>query len=149
MIFVAKWTNLFFCPKLLWGSWPRSDQNIFSPKTDQSGAVVVFTSAFCSKVLVIFDRFDHHPEKKDCTLGYVDFRQNFNGRRFSISQTISVSGITMRSLKLADLWHFQTNSSHFRITNTTKLSKRRGQTDNSKSVKVYLNCFEGKYPLLY
>ena len=28
----------------------RSGQITFSPKTDQSGAVVVFTSAFCGKV---------------------------------------------------------------------------------------------------
>ena len=32
------------------GSSLRSDQITFSPKTDQSGAVVVFTSAFCCKV---------------------------------------------------------------------------------------------------
>ena len=43
------------------------------------------------------------PRKKHCTLGYVDFHRNFNGNRFSIPRTISVFGIAMRSLKLADL----------------------------------------------
>ena len=42
-------TNLFFCPKIPRGSPPRSDQNIFFSIFDQSGAVAVFTSAFCSK----------------------------------------------------------------------------------------------------
>ena len=74
--------------------------------------------------------------KKHCTLGYVDFRQNFNGRRFSIPQTISVFGITMRSLKLADSWYFETHCSHFCVKNPTKLSKRRAQTYNLRSINL-------------
>ena len=76
------------------------------------------------------------PKKKHCTLGYVDFHQNFNGRRFSIPRTISVFGIAMRSLKLADLWHFENHCSHFCVANPTKLSKRRAQTDNLKSINL-------------
>ena len=50
--------------------------------------------------------------------------------------TISVFGIAMRSLKLADLWHFENHCSHFCVTNPPKFSKRRAQTDNSKSVNL-------------
>ena len=50
--------------------------------------------------------------------------------------TISVFGITMRSLKLADLLHFENHCSHFCVTNPAKLSKRRAQTDNLKSINL-------------
>ena len=107
----------------------------FSPKIDQSGTVVV-----CFRVLRQslghFDRFYYHPEKKHCTLGYVDFHQNFNGERFSVPQTVSVNGIAMRSLELAALWHFETHRGHFCITNPKKFSERRAQTDNSKSISL-------------
>ena len=76
------------------------------------------------------------PKKKHCTLGYVDFYQNFNGRRFSIPRTISVFGIAVRSLKLADLWHFENHCSHFCVANPTKLSKRRAQTNNLMSINL-------------
>ena len=96
----------------------------------------MFTSTFCGEALAIFDRFDHHSEKKHCTLGYVDFHQNFNGRRFSIPRTISAFGIAMRSLKLADLWHFENHCSHFCVTNPSKFRKGRAQTDNLKSINL-------------
>ena len=84
-----------------------------------------------------------------CTLGYVDFCQNFNGRRFSIPQTISVFGITMRSLKLADSWYFETHCSHFYVTNPKRLSKRRAQTDNLRSINLpQLFCGEISTSLL-
>ena len=50
--------------------------------------------------------------------------------------TISVFGIAMRSLKLADLWHFENHCSHFCVANPTTLSKRRAQTDNLKSINL-------------
>ena len=136
LCFLAYRTNLFFCPKIRRGCKSRSGQITVSPNIDQSGAVVVFTSAFCGEAWAIFDRFDHHPEKKHCTLGYVDFHQNFNGRRFSIARTISVFGIAMRLLKLGDLWHFENHCSHFCVANPTKLSKRRAQTDDLKSTNL-------------
>ena len=40
----------FFCPKIPWGWQSRSVQITVSPNIDQSGAVVVFTSAFSSEV---------------------------------------------------------------------------------------------------
>ena len=50
--------------------------------------------------------------------------------------TISVFGIAMRSLKLADLWQFENHYSHFCVTNPEKFSKRRTQTDNLKSINL-------------
>ena len=83
----------------------------------------MFTSGFRGKALAILDSFDHHPEKKHCMLGYVDFHPNFNGRRFSIPRTLSVFGIAMQSLKLADLKHFENHCSLFSVTNPTNLAK--------------------------
>ena len=50
--------------------------------------------------------------------------------------TISVFGIAMRSLKLADLWHLENHCSHFCVTNPAKFCKRRAQTDNLKSINL-------------
>ena len=50
--------------------------------------------------------------------------------------TITVFGIAMRSLKLADLWHFENHCSHLCVTNPAKFSKSRAKTDNSKSINL-------------
>ena len=50
--------------------------------------------------------------------------------------TISVFGIAMRSLKLADLRNFENHCSHFCVTNPAKFNKRRAQTDNLKSINL-------------
>ena len=98
----------------------------------------MFTSAFCGKVFAMFDRFDHHPKKALLTrLCQVSSKfQREKILRTSEPQTRSVYGITIRSLKLADSWHFETHCSHFCVTNPTKLSKRRAQTDNLKSINL-------------
>ena len=64
------------------------------------------------------------------------FSSNFNGRRFSIPRTISVFGITKRSLTLADSWGFESHCSHICVTNPSKLSKKLAQTDNLKSINL-------------
>ena len=51
--------------------------------------------------------------------------------------TISVFGINMRSLKLADLCYFENHCSHFCVTNPAKFSKRRAKTDNLKSINPH------------
>ena len=68
------------------------------------------------------------PKKNICMLGYVDFHQNFNGRRFSIPQTISAFGIPMPSLKLADLWYFENHCSHF-LRNKSNKTKQMASTN--------------------
>ena len=73
-----------------------------------SSVIFSFKVRYCGK-RGIFLRFCGitYPQRppQHCTLGYVDFHRNFNGRRFSIPRTISVFGIAISVFGLSKKAH--------------------------------------------